>query len=349
MSTDPESLSCSNEACQFSVTAQCVEGHQLDECPYIGQHTETSSESSNALVASDEPGEAGTDIQPSSMFTIEDGKTLSVSCGSDILKSSSACVVALLGQAEAGKTSLIAEVYDAFQYGSYSTLAFAGSRTLIAFEKICHKVRATSRAADLLEERTDVTTDPVFYHLKIKLNQSRFQEMLVADRSGETYRDMLDTPDLVSSCLELRRATAINLLVDGKRLSSLTERSIVMSECHQSLQTLMYCNAINPRMRINLVLTKLDLVDVCSDKERAHEDFRRLGTQIKEMTGNLEIHLGFFEIAARPENDKYPKGYGVEALIGDWLNTAVPTIPYKSRSYASTRSFERVRSSLEEI
>ena len=349
MSADPESLSCSNEACQFSLTAQCVEGHELDECPYIGQDIETPSESSNALLTSDEPADEGKDIQPSSMFTIEDGKTLSVSRGSEILKSNSACVVALLGQAEAGKTSLIAEVYDAFQYSSYSAFTFAGSRTLTAFEKICHKVRATSRATDLLEERTDVTTDPVFYHLKIKLEQSRFQELLIADRSGETYRDMLDTPDLVSSCLELHRATVVNLLVDGKRLSNLTERSIVMSECHQSLQTLMFCNAVTPKMRINVVLTKLDLVDVCSHKERAREDFHRLGAQIKEMTDNLEIDFGFFEIAARPENDKYPKGYGVEALINNWLESAVPTTPYRSKAYTSTRSFERVRSSLEEI
>ncbi|MDE0059899.1 MAG: hypothetical protein OXP07_17410 [Defluviicoccus sp.] len=349
MSTNPETLFCSNEACQFSVTAQCVEGHELDECPYLGQDIETSSEGSNALVATDEQVDGGKDIQPSSVFTIEDGKTLLVARGSEILKSNGACIVAFIGQAEAGKTSLIAEVYDAFQYSSYSTLAFAGSRTLIAFEKICHKVRATSRASDLLEERTDVISDPVFYHLRLKLEPSDFQDMLIADRSGETYRDMLDRPELVAECLELHRATVVNVLVDGKRLSNLTERSKVMSECHHSLQTLMFCNVIKSRMRINIILTKLDLVDVGSHKKRAHDDFRRLGAQIKELTDNLETDLGFFEIAARPENDKYPKGYGVEALIADWLKSAVPTIPYQSKGHTSTRSFEQVRSSREEI
>lgn len=348
MSANPETLSCSNEACQFAVTAQCVEGHELDECPYIGQDIETSSDASNALAATEKPVDEGKDIQPSSLHTIEDGNTLSVSRGSEILKSNGACVVAFLGQAEAGKTSLIAEVYDAFQYSSYSTLAFAGSRSLIAFEKICHKVRAASRASDLLEERTDVTTDPVFYHLKIRLELSNFQEMLIADRSGETYRDMLDTPELVSECLELHRATVLNVLVDGRRLSNLAERSKVMSECHHSLQTLMFCNVIDARMRINIILTKLDLVDVGSHKERVHDDFRRLGAQIKELTDNLKTDLGYFEIAARPENDKYPKGYGVEALIADWLKSAVPTIPYQSKDHTSTRSFEQVRSTLEE-
>ena len=104
---------------------------------------------------------------------VTSGEPLSVADGSAMLKSGRVSVVALVGQAEAGKTSLIGEVYDAFQYGSYETLSFAGSRTLIGFEKICHKIRATSRGHNLLEERTDVTSDPVLFHLLVARKEDK--------------------------------------------------------------------------------------------------------------------------------------------------------------------------------
>ena len=158
---------------------------------------------------------ANTDAQ---LFSIDGAETLSVSEASALLKFRRSSFVALLGQAEAGKTSLIAEAYDAFQYGNYRTLNFSGSRTLMAFERICHKVRASSKASDLSQERTDITDAPTFYHLAVNDIDQKLSEILIADRSGETYREIMDRPQSATDCLELVRATVLNLLVDGARL-----------------------------------------------------------------------------------------------------------------------------------
>jgi len=64
------------------------------------------------------------------------------------------CVVAIIGPTDAGKTSLIASLYDLLQEGPVAGIGFARSLTLHAFEQACHDARAalaTRRSA----QRTD--------------------------------------------------------------------------------------------------------------------------------------------------------------------------------------------------
>ena len=191
-------------------------------------------------------------------FTIARGDPLSVSAASEMLKAGGASLVVLVGQAEAGKTSLIAEVYDAFQYDAYLSLSFRGSLTLTGFEKICHKVRGASRGSDLSQERTDVTTDPVFYHLALCADKDLPKNVLIADRSGERYREALDRPSLILECVELRRATVLNLLVDWSaplRHGRKGLRSYGVSPLHASIDVFGSCPS-------------RDATERCADKAR---------------------------------------------------------------------------------
>ena len=345
MDRDMTAKICANDICQFTESGQCVEGNALDECPYL-QYTDSLDVEapSNSITVADN----GTNAD-ASLFRIDGEATLSVSEVSALLKFRRASLVALLGQAEAGKTSLIAEVYDAFQYGNYRTLNFAGSRTLMAFERICHKVRASSKASDLSQGRTDFTDDPTFYHLALSDTDQKLNEILIADRSGETYREVLDTPQRASDCLEIVRATVLNLLVDGARLSDTVERTSVLTECVQLIQTLVHAPVFLQDVHINIVLTKLDCVDESPNKDRAHSDFKRINKLVREQTENSVGTIKTFQIAARPQNRLYPKGYGVETLILNWLRCASVVVPYVSTSSPVTRSIDKLRSSLEAV
>ena len=338
------SLVCSNEACEYTSTRKCVEGNLVEECPHLG-----AADGPTDLVGENvESTTRDNDTGVSSLFRFRDAEPLSPGAASALLKTKSAAIVALVGQAEAGKTSLIAEVYDAFQYGSYDSLFFAGSDTLIAFEKICHKARGTSKGLDLYQERTDVTSDPKFYHLVVANEESGVRDILIADRSGETYRDILDKPSLASECLELRRATVLNLLVDGARLCASTERANVVTECHQVMQTLIYSSLIARRMRINVILTKLDFVDASPDRERVHTDFKGIVERVRSIRIDLQLDLGVYKVAARPHNELYKKGYGVEPLLHDWLGRVATIAEYpRSSIYEDYRAIEMLRSTVQ--
>ncbi|MCY4557934.1 MAG: hypothetical protein OXF79_16525 [Chloroflexi bacterium] len=345
MTADAPTGACANEACEYGETGKCVEGNAVEECPYL----ERSVRDVDVDDVVDDV-EMGTDTRAGSetpIFGLSSGKALSVAEGSVILKSKRASVVALVGQAEAGKTSLIGEVYDAFQYGQYEKLSFAGSRTLIAFEEICHKIRATSRGNDLFEERTDVTTDPVLFHLLITRKHGDIKDVLIADRSGETYRDMLDRPSMAAACIELRRASVLNLLVDGARLCDPSERASVITECQQTMQTLAHSSLIEGSGRVNVVLTKLDEVDGSNDKERSHSAFETIVSRVIATLPGGGERLGVYRVAARPHNELYKKGFGVEALLNDWLQDAFVGSPYESAEYEEIRAFEMVGSSPE--
>lgn len=344
MSEELNGTVCSNEACQYSEIGQCVEGNPLSECPYLGTGEEPPGEPFDEIVGS---GDSEKETEPA-LLMIARGDPLSVSGASEMLRAGGASVVALVGQAEAGKTSLIAEVYDAFQYGAYLSLSFRGSLTLIGFEKICHKVRGASRASDLSQERTDVATDPVFYHLALCADKDLPKNVLIADRSGERYREALDRPKLVLKCVELCRATVLNLLVDGARLCDMAERATVATECHHFMQAMVLSSLVHRGMRLNVVLTKLDQVDASTHKkDRAHADYERIVERIRMDAESHGVPVRSFKIAARPHNDLYRKGYGVERLLLDWMKTDYGAAPYVPATYSATRSIELVPTSLE--
>ena len=343
MNTDIAIRVCANEACEYVDTGKCVEGNAVEECPYLGPAVQAGDEVIDDVeMTTDAKAKSETPI-----FRLNSGEALSVADGSEVLKSKRASVVALVGQAEAGKTSLIGEVYDAFQYGQYETLCFGGSRTLMAFEKICHKIRGTSRGRDLLEERTDVTPDPVLFHLLMARKERNPQDILIADRSGESYRDMLDRPSMAAKCIELRKATVLNLLVDGARLCDPTERASVITECQQTMQTLSHSSVLDGCTRVNVVLTKLDEVDGSADKERTHSTFEMIVNRVKATLPEGSEKVGIYKIAARPYNERYKKGFGVEALLSNWLEESFAGTSYESAEYEDVRAFEMVGSSSE--
>ena len=265
-----------------------------------------------------------------------------------MLKARYAPIIAFLGPVGAGKTSLIAEVYDAFQYDEYESLAFAGSRTLIAFERICHKVRAASRAPSPTQDRSAIRDEPSFFHLTVRAdNAEPLIDILLADRSGEIYHAIADSPAIAAECLELRRAATLNMLVDGARLCDPAQRTSVLTECRQALQTLAMSNNLARAVSVNLVMTKIDIVDAHENKSRAHSDFDSLGKRVLTLYGSSVARINSFKIAACPQNGKHPKGYGVEALIKNWVTTGPFQGTYSNPVSIGERAMSRTPSSLE--
>ena len=337
---------CTNKQCKFAETNLCVEANDIDECPYLQVHDATASEDDEETASLGPLDQQGVDES----VHLGGEEHLSVAEASILLKTRYAPIIAFLGAAEAGKTSLIAEVYDAFQYDTYESLAFAGSKTLTAFERICHKARAASRAPKPIQERSEVLDDPFFFHLTTRVdNTERLIDILLADRSGETYRAIADKPAIAAKCLELRRAAALNILVDGARLCDLVQRTSALTECTQALQTLAMSDGLAQDVSVNLVMTKLDIVDAHENKARAHSDFDLLGDRILAQCGGSIARINPFKIAACPQNARHPKGYGVEALVKSWIVTEPLQGTYSNPILIGERAMSRTPSSLEAL
>ena len=345
MTPDSGKKVCSNIACEYESTGKCVEGTALEECSYLGV-AQTEQEDTEKLpsVADDVSEEVVSDDH-----MIYDAEPLSVVQASSHMKERTTKIITMLGPAEAGKTSIIAEVYDAFQYQAYEQILFAGSKTLAGLERICHKVRGSSRGGDLYEKRTDMTEDPVFYHLSIKVIDSEHLDLLISDRSGETYREILDRPGQAKTCVELTRAHIVNLLVDGIRLSDDMERASTTSEVYQLIQALIHCDIVRMKPRLNVVLTKLDHVDDSRNKDQARKEFERLFRRVSDVAEDHFREIRAFRVAARPHSSTYPKGYGVEDLVLDWLNPDSIAMPYIRIRGGTSRSFDVIPSSLEQM
>ena len=134
-------------------------------------------------------------------------------------------------------------------------------------------------------------------------------------------------------CIELRRASVLNLLVDGARLTDPSERASVITECQQVMQTLMYSSLVDEGSRINIVLTKLDEVDGSSEKERSHSAFESIVDRVKSVMSGASAKIGVYRVAARPQNELYVKGFGVEALVTDWLDDGFTATPYEGAKH----------------
>ena len=336
---------CTNEQCKFADTSLCVEGNDVDECPHIQLHGTT--------LENDEDDEGGrppaalANQRSDGLVHFGGGEHLSVVEASTLLKARYTPIIAFLGVPGVGKTSLIAESYDAFQYGRYQSLAFAGSRTLWVFERICYKLRAASRAPEPTQDRSEILDDPFFFHLAIKANGAAGPvDILLADRSGETYRAIADTPEIANRCLELKRMATLNILMDGSQLCDPKQRTVALNECTQALQALTFQGVPVQDVPVNVIMTKLDLVDAHENMVRAHQEFDELVERLPTQCDDLNVRITPFKIAASPQNNKYPKGYGVEALVKSWVSIRPPQGTFTKPVLTGERVMSRTPSSL---
>ena len=189
-----------------------------------------------------------------------------------ILRAGQSRVIAIVAPRGAGKTTLIASLYELIQKGPIGNRRFARSRTLYAFERACHDLRAASLRIIPKTERT-LLTDVHFYHLGIRIGSAPILDLLLSDRAGEDYRGVTDDPSIARGFGEVIRADTLTFLVDGGRLLDLATRQAVQSEVVLIVQALIDGDAVTGRQRVAIVLTKIDEIVTSIDRERVQHDF----------------------------------------------------------------------------
>jgi hypothetical protein len=260
-----------------------------------------------------------------------------------LLRAGPARIIAIIGPSDAGKTSLIASLYDLFQEGPVAGVEFARSRSLHAFEQTCHDARAASRRGVPHINRTP-RGEVRFYHLQVGgAGAEDGVALALGDRAGEEYRGAADDASVANSFPEVRRADSLTLLVDGERLLDAGARHNLRSEITMVVQALDDGGAVSAGQRLAIVLTKIDLIQASPDLARAETDFTGLVAALVRLFGNIFSTIKPFRIAASPKTDIVPRGTGIAQLLTFWLQPADPApTPISARPNFS-RTFARLR------
>lgn len=321
---DTPMLVCANPDCRIGETGKCVEGMETDKCPHFGRAPQEATKTAD---------------QVSNGIGLPAGGTLSIADASKLLRAGEGRVIAVVGPSDAGKTSLIASLYDLFQDGPIAGVEFSGSLSLHELEHVCHDARAASRRGTPHINRTP-RGEVKFYHLEVAGGAAGNRLALaLGDRAGEEYRSAIDDISVVTGFAEIARADSLTLLVDGERLLDVGARHNLRSNLTLMLQAMIEGGAISGRPRLAIVLTKFDLVQHSADQERIEVDFARLVANVgRTFAGDFSI-VQSFRVAASPKSDVVRRGAGVAELLTFWLEaapvapTVQPTIPEAARVF----------------
>jgi hypothetical protein len=320
---------CANDDCSFKVDGKCVEGYLLVECPHLSGIAVDEAE----LVFEPEPTPVETKI-----VALDLGEALSRAQASSLQSHRTSRVVGVIGSNDAGKTSLLASVYDLLQQGSIGGMGFAGSATLIGFEKVCHDARAASRRDAPHTARTTQGSDATFFHLDLRAADSEIVSLFVADRSGEDYLAALDDLSTAAEFFELRRADVVALLVNGEHLASSENRHEAKAVAPQIIEALVEAQSLRPGCRLAIVLTKNDSVIASPNAQRTQREFDKIVDEIVTTNGAYLGQIDRFVISASPKDlTKVKRGDGVSQLLEFWLRPNTPPIPVAAAIPKSAR------------
>lgn len=331
-------MKCSNPNCNFDVDGSCIEGLSLGECPSL-------SEDIDLELISPDPLEPETDVELLNE-TVATKKQLLIGQSplteqnaSDILKANSGKVISFVGPVGVGKTTLISSIYDIFNRNHNLDVKFGRSFSIYAFEKLCHSARVTSKGTVISTPRTSSSNGVGFYHISIVDSNDTRQEVLLADRSGENYIEMINDISLVHQFNELKRSDLICVLVDSSDLGNVLTRHKTRRQTIKLLNSVfaMFNQCHLPS--IALLLTKYDLVENTEREKACLLEVEKIQTSLSKESS---ITIPVIPLAARPSLEENGKPDKIGELWNMIESSKKPQIRKATTLVKSERSFHNL-------
>lgn len=319
---------CGRPECGVTKTGVCAEGHAPPQgCPSYGQLTADDTEEfdddlDGEIVEADESPE-------STRVALANGEALVPAEVDEFLLWKPVNFVTIVGDFDSGKTTLICALYDRFLKGQFAEFLFAGSRTIIGFEKRSHHSRVDSGRTVPDTLRTSLAEGLRYFHFSLvqELPSPNRIELMLSDRAGEHYKKARSNSVLVDELIEVKKGHYIVLLLDGARLADPIQRSGAMQSVRQTIRAFLDAGALKNSSRVQIVTTKLDILSVV-------EDCNSFNTQLDAFKKSLLIdfasrlgELTFWDIAARDPEGNLTGAYGLDALLRSWCVEQEPAYP----------------------
>ena len=230
-------------------------------------------------------------------------------------------LVVLAGAEGSGKTTVLTSVYEQLSQGPFAGLQFAGSRSLLGFEQICHANRIASGGVRPATERTVPGDEASYYHLALRPTKGGEQRrhVLLSALSGELYRWARNSREECERLTFLRRADTIVVLVDGARLASPEHRANAHADAAGILDSFLDARMVTPGCRVEFVFSKLDRIREAGASALAF--LAQTREKLETKFGSRVPGLALREIAARPAQSAASEELsgGLAAAFSAWI------------------------------
>lgn len=266
--------------------------------------------------------------QPQNTVDLPSGDALTAQEATCITAAARTQVVLISGSAKSGKTTLIAALFHYFQRGRFAGYMFAGSQTLVGFEKRCHKARISSGGLRPESDRTRPEETRNFLHLRLRKNASSIRHVLFADLSAEYYERARNSVDDCREFGLIRRADHFVVLIDGEMVIHPTQRQRAKNEAMMLLRSCLDAGQLDATSYVDVLFSKWDLVEAATDVQEHIVFVRDAQALLDEHVAPRIARLRFFRIAARQMTPAHTVGHGLDEVLPSWIHdTPSPPLP----------------------
>ncbi|WP_241979259.1 TRAFAC clade GTPase domain-containing protein [Cryobacterium sinapicolor] len=270
------------------------------------------------LGESDSPPEA----LSNSRVTVSSGDGLTLSEANRLVGDVPSTVVLIAGEANAGKTTLLVELFAQFLSGPTGPWEYAGSQTVSGFHRRHKPARASSGATSPATARTQ---DDEIHHLHLAVAAgSRRVDLVVSDIRGEVFESIIDGATALQELPFLPRVDICLVLVDGEQMGHASTRSLQLLRAQQLLMGLLEHGGLRDETRVLLIATKADkLTPQVRDASTA---------ALEAIAGGLRRRpapVAARALSARPADNTAPMGLAevLEYLVEKPVSTSQPVAP----------------------
>lgn len=324
---------CRNPDCQVATTGRCALNHELlDSCEEYG--------AAEADLDFGDDDELNDPVETTELTRLRSSDLLGPEQIWSLQKAVPIRTVALVGDFRAGKTTLISALYASLLKGPLAGYRFRSSRTLTAFARRHHDALLLSNRESPVTLRTSRQDGLGFFHLCLRNEAGSDHNLLIADRSGETYADARSDTSLVSELIELRLADRVCFLLDSARIADIEQRHSYKRAFKQQIHAFLDNGVLSPSTALEIVTTKLDKLTPQMEGRALIEELDSFeAATLAEFSG---VSLTARRVCALPRANYDVGVVGLDKMLKSWLAPQAIEYPGLVAAQAPVRQLDRV-------
>ena len=332
---------CNQEGCKVAQDGKCIEGLPLvgaEKCPNLTILDETPEEIDTITEEEIEEDDDRVSEEASvTMLPLPSGEELTLEECSALMGNFGAQIIVIAGESESGKTTVLSCVHELFRRGPYAGYLFARSRTLRAFERVCHESRVDSGQQTPDTKRTQIEEDARFFHLAVRriTLETPTRHLLISNISGEDFREARTSSVEASKMDYVRHADHFVLILDGERLANPRTRAVARRHAQDILRRFTQLDMLGKNSLVDVLFSKWDVLQPILDSaqeassdsaaNQLQEFLVDTKQQFEQQFGPKLGRLRFFEVAARPHQvANVTEGHGMEEVFCSWIEESAP-------------------------